>query len=320
MFLGIEIGGTKLQFGVGGGEGPPLATLRRIDVEPQQGAAGIRRQIERMGRALIQEYEVEALGIGFGGPVAVDTGRTVTSHQIEGWDDFPIVEWCRDKFGLPVVLSNDSDAAGLAEARFGAGKGNRVVFYTNVGSGIGGALAIDGQLFRGGSGIASELGQVRPGPDAEQANQTIESIASGWGITAEVRARLAAQEIPSGDTRRGQLDAVDLIRRAGGHPDGLNTKIIAQAAEQGNHLARDVFDRACRTFGWGIAQVVTLLAPNVVVVGGGVSLVAEDLFLLPLQDYVNRYVFPPLAGTFEIRRANLGEEVVVHGVLALAAS
>ena len=320
MFLGIEIGGTKLQFGVGPGEGPPLPILRRIDVEPEDGAAGILRQIEQIGRRLIQEYEVEALGIGFGGPVASDTGRTVTSHQIDGWDDFPIVDWCRDKFGLSTVLSNDSDAAGLAEARFGAGKGNRVVFYTNVGSGIGGALVIDGNLFRGGSGIAAELGQVRPGLDAEQPNQTIESIASGWGITTQVRARLVSRDVPSPDVRTPQLDAADLIRRAGGRPDRLNTKIIARAAEEGNHLARDVFDRACRTFGWGIAQVVTLLAPNVVVVGGGVSLVAEDLFLMPLRDYVNRYVFPPLAATFEIRRANLGEEVVLHGVLALAAA
>ena len=81
-----------------------------------------------------------------------------------------------------------------------------------------------------------------------------------------------------------------------------------------------IFDGACRTFGWGIAQVVTLLSPNVVVVGGGVSLVGEGLFLLPLRDYVNRYVFPPLSGTFEIRRASLGEEVVLYEVLALAAA
>ena len=318
MFLGIEIGGTKLQFGVGAGDGSPLDELERIDVEPEDGASGILQQIERIVSKLIQEYEIEALGIGFGGPVATENGRTVTSHQIDGWEDFPILDWCQGKFGRPAVLSNDSDAAGLAEARFGAGKDNRVVFYTNVGSGIGGALVVDGQLFRGGSGIASELGHVRPGLEAEQPNQTIESIASGWGITAEVRARLASRNIPSPNARTAQLDAADLIRRAGGRPDLLDTKTIARAAEEGNHLAQEVFDRACRTFGWGIAQVVTLLSPNVVVVGGGVSLVGEDLFLMPLRDYVNRYVFPPLAGTFEIRRANLGEEVVLHGVLALA--
>jgi glucokinase len=320
MFLGIEIGGTKLQFGVGSGDGPPLAVLQRIDVEPKEGAQGILGQIEKIGRTMIGEHEIEAVGIGFGGPVDTNTGRTITSHQIDGWDDFPIVDWCREKFALPTVLSNDSDAAGLAEALFGAGKGSSVVFYTNVGSGIGGALVIDGNLFRGGSGIASELGHVRPGLDAQQPHQTIESIASGWGITAQVRARLASKEVPAPNSRMAQLDAADLLRRAGGQPDRLNTKIIARAAEDGNHLAQEVFGRACRTFGWGIAQVVTLLAPNVVVVGGGVSLVGEDLFLMPLRDHVNRYVFPPLAGTFEIRRANLGEEVVLYGILALAAT
>ena len=188
------------------------------------------------------------------------------------------------------------------------------------GSGIGGALVIDGDLFRGGCGIAAELGQVRPGLEAQQPSDTIESMASGWGITAQVRARLASRDFGTEDPRTAQLDASDLIRRAGGRPDRLNTKLIARAAEEGNHLAQGVFDRACRTFGWGIAQVVTLLSPNVVVIGGGVSLVGENLFLMPLRDYVNRYVFPPLAGTFEIRRASLGEEVVLHGVLALAAT
>ena len=312
MFLGIEIGGTKLQFGVGPGNGPPLVALERVEVEPGRGAEPIRAEIARVARPLIERHGVKAVGIGFGGPVDPATGRTITSHQVEGWNDFPLADWARGAFGLPVVLSNDSDSAGLAEARFGAGQGHRVVFYTNVGSGIGGALVIGGQLHRGGSGVAGELGHLRPGLDAERPNQTLESIASGFGVTRAVRERLMRRE------HADEQDTADLMARCGDEPDQLTTKIIAEAAAAGNRLAGEVFDHACRAFGWAIAQMVTLVAPSVVVVGGGVSLVGEELLFEPLRDYVRRYVFPPLAGTFQIIPAALGEEVVVHGVLALA--
>ncbi len=313
MFLGIEIGGTKLQFGVGRGDGPPLVALERLDVQPRHGAEEIRRQIERVAGLLIEQYGVTGIGIGFGGPVDLRTGRTIVSHQVEGWKDFPLARWSQERLGLPTLLANDSDGAGLAEARFGGGKGHRVVFYNNIGSGIGGALVIDGRLYQGGSGVASEIGHLRPGPQAERPDQDLESIASGWALTAAARKLVEAK----GPEDR---DAADLLARCEGRTDRLNTKILAQAAESGNRLALAVFDHACQAVGWAQAQMITLLAPSVVVVGGGVSLAGEETFMAPLRRYVARYVFPPLAGTFEIVPAALGEEVVVHGVLALAAA
>lgn len=312
MLLGIEIGGTKLQFGVGTGNGPPLAELRRLDVNPQQGAEGIRRQIAEFGRHLMEKHKIRGLGIGFGGPVDSQRGRTIISHQVEGWKDFPLATWCREALGVPTILANDSDSAGLAEARFGAGRGQRVVFYTNVGSGIGGALVIEGSLYQGGSGIASEIGHLRPGLAAGHTEETIESISSGWGITAEVRRRLDSIQAAN------DPDVAALIRRCGGQLDRLNTQTIAQAAQAGNRIARAALDRACETYGWAIAQMITLLAPNIVVVGGGVALVGEELWFAPLRRYVDRWGFPPLRGTFSILPAALGEEVVVHGVLAIA--
>ena len=94
---------------------------------------------------------------------------------------------------------------------------------------------------------------------------------------------------------------------------------MAQAARDGNEIAREVLAHACQALGWAIAQAVTLTAPDVVVVGGGVSLMDESLFLTPLRQEVARYVFPPLADTYEILPARLGEAVVVHGALAVAA-
>jgi len=339
MFLGIEIGGTKLQFGVGTGDGQPLAALQREAVQPKEGAAGLLTQMERCARPLIAEHGVRAIGLGFGGPVDSGRGRIVKSHQVAGWDDFPLVDWARQTFGLPAILSNDSDAAGLAEARFGAGRGQRIVFYTNVGSGIGGALVIDGRLYGGAVGIASEIGHLRPGLQSDRPDQTVESLASGWAISAAAQALVTdpvahrlgllveggrprgAESVRQRLIEREEADeraAADLLERCDGRIERLNTQMIAQAAREGNDLAREVFRQACQAFGWAIAQVITLVAPQVVVLGGGVSLSGEEIFVQPLCREVARYVFPPLRNAYQIVPAALDELVVVHGALALA--
>jgi glucokinase len=336
MFLGIEIGGTKLQFGVGKADGGPFVAMERLNVVPKNGAEGIRNQIEDVARRLIAAHDVEAVGLGFGGPIDAAAGRILVSNQIEGWKDFPIVAWATERLGLPAVLANDSDCGGLAEALFGAGKGSRVVFYNNIGSGIGGAFVIDGRLYAGGNGIAAEFGHLRPGPLAERPDQDIESMASGWAITRAVRSRLESPASASpccgpSSSQRGNggscepwgasaQDRSDLLARCENQLDRLNTKIIAEAALAGNRVAMEVFDRAVQTIGWGLAQVITLLTPNVIVMGGGVSLVDDSLLLTPLRQYVQRYVFPPLDGCCRIERAKLGEEMVVHGVLAVTAN
>jgi glucokinase len=311
--LGIEIGGTKLQLAVGAGDGSALDALERLDVDRSRGAAGIRERIERTGRTLLAAHRVERIGIGFGGPVRA--GRVTTSHQVSGWDDFPLVEWCRETFGLPAVLGNDCDAAALAEARLGAGRGRRSVFFVTVGTGIGGGVVIDGQLVGADRPAIAEIGHLRPGLEAVTPDRTVEALAAGPGIEAAVRRRLR-------DPARGAQDDGDvdhLLRLARGDLDALSTRVIAEAAAAGNRLARDAMRTAARGLGWAIAQVVTLLAPEVVVVGGGVSLSDPSVFLDPLRDAVAEYVFPPLADSYSIEPAALGEQVVLYGALALAA-
>jgi glucokinase len=101
--------------------------------------------------------------------------------------------------------------------------------------------------------------------------------------------------------------------------ENVTARLVGQAAADGNQLAVEVLNRSCQVLGWAVAQMITLLAPEIVVVGGGVSLLGEELFFVPLRNAVRRYVFPPLAGSYEIVPAALGEWVVVHGAIALAA-
>jgi glucokinase len=315
MFLGIEIGGTKLQLGVGAGDGSPLVELQRFEIERRLGAEGILRQIEAAGKRLLVTHPIANIGIGFGGPVDAERGVVTTSHQIQGWTGFPLIEWCQKNLQRKTFLQNDCDAAGLAEARFGAGRGQPVVLYVTVGTGIGGGLMIDGSIYRGSGVGAAEIGHLRPGVDAKSADQTVESIASGWGIARAARAALG--KFVEDQSQRAYID--DLLARCGGNAEALTAKTVALAACEGNLLALQIINAARRCLAWAIAQVATIVFPNVVVIGGGVSLMDKKLFLDPLQAEVDGYVFPPLAGKFQLLPADFGEDVVVQGALTIAA-
>lgn len=340
MFLGIEIGGTKVQLGVGDGDGADLADLVRDRVEPEGGAAAILEQIERAGLPLLRRHAIDRAGIGFGGPVEPRSGRVIKSHQISGWDGFPIAAWCRQTLGVETVVGNDCNVAALAEARWGAGAGQSPVYYITVGTGVGGGLVIDGHIFGGDRPAVAEIGHLRPGLLADRPEATVESVSSGWGIADAARARLSGdvsrplstflrtdESSPTPEQMKQRLldldqadeeFAADLLSRCVADPDQLTAKMVAEAACDGNGTAAEILQRAVQTLGWAIAQMITLVAPRIVVVGGGVSLMPQHLFLEPLRTEVARYVFPPLANDYQLQPAKLGESVVVHGAIALA--
>jgi glucokinase len=314
MFLGIEIGGTKLQLGVGRGDGSDFVAFERRNVDIARGGAGIREQIRDVGRELVARHRVQRVGYGFGGPVLGERGIVQTSHQVTGWDDFPLVDWTQNELGVPTTLGNDCDVACLAEACFGAGRDARSVFYVTVGTGIGGGLVFDRRIHGTDRPASAEIGHLRPGLAADRSSMTVESRSAGPGIALATQAtltRLLAQGSPS-------ADALDLLRRCDGQVALLTTKSIGEAAAAGNALARDEYAAAMQTLGWGIAQVITIVAPEVVIVGGGVSLVGDEIFFAPLRAAVQKYAFPPLARSYRLLPAALGESVVVHGALALA--
>jgi glucokinase len=322
MYLGIEIGGTKLQLGVGPGDGT-LAGLWRGPVDVAAGGEGIRRQItaavpELLAQASVDRAQIRGVGVGFGGPVDDATRTVIKSHQIQGWDDFPLADWLAEMLGWPVALGNDADVAGLAEALFGAGKGLSPVFYITIGSGIGGALIIDGEIYRGCGRGAAEIGHLRPGlgkwnketGEYEEGAKVLEEVASGWAIQENARTWAWASLLGQEETA--------LLRLVGGQPDLITTREVAQAADQGDQEALGTLQSAWFWLADGICQMIALLCPRRIVIGGGVSLMGEKLLFEPLREIVACRVFKPFTGCYDIVPAALGEEVVVHGALALA--
>src|SRR5258708_7860534 len=258
-YLGIEIGGTKLQIAVGRGEGEPFRAAWRGVIEASQRASRIQQQIidgveELLGRARITRQQIAGVAIGFGGPVDTHKGLIVTSHQVAGWENFPLVKWFDVNFGWPAVLHNDADTAAFAEAHFGAGKGFDPVLFVTVGSGIGGGLVCGGKIFRGSGAGAMEIGHLRPGHAPRRvssAGASVESIASGFGIEDRARQAIAEWEEatvlvesrfaapadapgagpPKSPTtgRRYPEPFSTLMKLAGGDRDPITTRVISHA-------------------------------------------------------------------------------------------
>lgn len=297
MYCGIEIGGTKLQIGLGAGDGT-LLTLHRETIDAHGGGPAIREQIRLALPLLLEQTGISrrqllAIGIGFGGPVDDQTGSAITSHQVTGWDNFPMVRWVEETFNTKAVLGNDADVAGLAEARYGAGQGYDPLFYVTVGSGIGGALILNGKIHRGTGVGAGEIGHLWADYDLDQTCITptkswniVEHRASGWAIS-----------------------------KAGNVAD---VRQLLTAIQSGDKAASQVLTRARRRLALAISHVIALLCPRRIVIGGGVSLIGEELFFGPLREEIAAIVFKPFAHCYDIVPAKLEEAVVVHGAIALA--
>jgi glucokinase len=308
LALGIEIGGTKVQAGIGSGNGKRLPKgLIRRDVVREYGAEGILRQIIVMVDELLESKrfglsDISRIGIGFGGIVDTNTGVIVKSYQIDGWNNFPLKEWAEERWNKPVFIQNDASAAGLAEALCGAGRGCSRVFYITVGSGIGGGWIRNGKVDDGQGFGAAEIGHTWVPDPVSGTPVELEQVCSGWSIGR--RARSVSEYHPT------------LMTELAGTLEKIDAKIVYLAAEQGDSAANLVLIQTCQTLGLAISNVIALLNPERIILGGGVSLMG-NLFWDQLRKEIKSRAIPYFASQVELVPAELGESVVVIGALCL---
>ena len=296
--LGIEIGGTKLQLCLGGADGQ-IRDRIRFEVNASEGGAGIRKRIEQTVAAIPRKFT--AVGVGFGGPVDWKTGRIHCSHHIDGWDDFPLREWLAPLTGVPVFVDNDANVAALAEAAFGAASGLSPAFYVTLGSGVGGGLVVGGRIYHGSTPGEMEIGHVR----LDKSGVILESRCSGWSVNGRVREAMARE--PASALAQCAAEFV-----------GAEAKALGPALARNDALAAKVIFDVADDLAFGLSHVTHLAHPQIVVIGGGLSLIGEPL-RAAVEAALSKYVMRAFAPGPKVALARLGEDVVPVGALALAA-
>ena len=312
LALALEIGGTKLQAALGTHDGEILARERGA-APASDGAAAILAWFDTAvpklnEKAAEQNATVTGIGVGFGGPVETATGKALVSHQVGGWSDYPIKQHFESRFDLPTYVGNDSSVSAWGEYVCGAGKGTQTFCYMNIGSGIGGGFVISGTLHDGQGYGAAEIGHTyvadwtKPTPGAQN---KLENLCSGWSIEKRLR---AAAKLETG---------TPLYALCAGDPKRITCPLLGQAAREGDAFAIQSLDQVAHGIGTALANVVTLIHPERIAMGGGVSLLG-DVLLDPIRKQVDALCFGVFRKKYEIVPCALGEDVVLVGCLLLA--
>lgn len=298
-YLGIEIGGTKLQIVVGDHDAR-IRERRRFPVDPLKGAAGIRQQIEAAITELIPKWKPVAACAGFGGPVDWRTGRIYRSHHIEGWSEFELGHWLAALTSTSVCVDNDANFAALGEALQGAGAGFNPVLYVTLGSGVGGGLVVDGKIFHGARPGEAEIGHLR----LDREGTILESRCSGWAVDAKIR-------------KLKESGSSSLLCRLVGEAAGGEAKHLYQALEGNDSAAQLILEETAQDLAFGLSHAVHLFHPQVIVLGGGLSLVGKP-WRAAVARALPQFVMEAFAPGPQIRLAALGEDAVPAGCIFAA--
>jgi glucokinase len=305
--IGIDIGGTKIAAGVVAEDGRILERVR-VPTPPDDEPATLAALHAVVDELLARDPRVEAIGVGAAGLVERPGGNARWAPH-NTYRRLELRRLLHERTGLPTSVDNDGNAAAWAEARFGAGAVSDDLVLVNVGTGIGGGLVLNGQLYHGEHGFAGELGHLIVDPDGDRCpcgnRGCLEAMASG--STLGRLGREAAAADPG-----GRLAAL-----AGG-PDLVTGEVVFAAAAEGDKPALALFERVGHWLGVGIASLVTIFDPDLVVVGGGVA-ATGDLLLAPARASFERYVhardhrdLPPVVP------ARLGADAGLVGAATLA--
>ncbi|GAA5230391.1 ROK family glucokinase [Arthrobacter cryoconiti] len=273
MALGIDIGGTKVAAGVVNGSGVILEELR-YDT-PGRDARAVEAVIADLARELGARHNIRSVGIGAAGWMDLDGGTVMFSPHL-AWRNEPLRENLESLLNRPVTVANDADAAGWAEWRFGAGRGNDRMVCLTLGTGIGGALVMDGRVERGSFGLAGEFGHqviVPGGHRCECGNRGCwEQYASGNALGREAR-ELARAKSPM---------ATEMLASVHGRAKDITGTVVTELALAGEATSRELVEEVGEWLGLGIANLAAALDPALFVIGGGLS-AAGDLLLEPAR-------------------------------------
>lgn len=309
--IGVDLGGTNIKIALVDMEGRIVYS----NSEPTGAEMGYEytiNNIKEMIRSCLRETKtqkeaVESIGIGVPGQVDFERGIVSCLPNIPGWVDIPLSKMINEEFDLPVGVDNDVNCAALGEFYYGAGKGSKNVVCITVGTGVGAGIILNGQLIRGISGAAGEVGHLilqDNGGEICGCGNTgcLESLASGPSIV-----KMARDYIAGGKTAKFREIAVNAR---------ITPKIVAEAAKQGDAVSKKIYEITGYWLGIALANVVNLLNPEKIIIGGGVAQ-ADDILLEPVRETIKKRALKISADAVKIVPAQLEESAGVVGASLL---
>ena len=312
-WVGFDLGGTKMLAGVYDVEFRRLGGKRR----KTRGHEGVDAGLDRITRTItdalkdakVNRSQLEGIGIGCPGPLDLERGVVIEAPNL-GWENAPVRDHLERVFGCPAVVINDVDAGVYGEYRFGAGQGAHCVVGVFPGTGIGGGCVYEGRILRGRNSSCLEIGHVQVMPEGPLCGcgqqGCLESVASRLAISAS-----AAQAAFRGQAPRlREIAGTDLANIRSGQ--------LAAAIEAGDTVIESIVRKAAAHIGTAVAGVAHLLAPDIVVLGGGLVEAMPKLYCETVTDAARRFALPSFRNTFEIRAARLGDDAATIGAAAWA--
>lgn len=300
--IGIDFGGTSVKLAVVEG-GRLLTEIRRI---PTQDFDGPDTLIDRIADEIAEMRKaypsVAAVGIGVPGAVNFATGMTYNLTNVRGWTAVPLRDTVAEKTGLPTVIENDANCMAYAEWKYGAAAGFANAVCVTLGTGVGGGLILDGALFRGATYAAGEIGQM---------SVDLDGVPGPYGNSGALERYIGNRQI-------GEM-ALSLYQQKGlSVPSDPSPESLAALANEGDPVAREVWDEVARRLGFCLMNVVYLLNPEIIVVGGGVS-EAGNLLFLPLRETLRNTLTAECFDHLHIVPARFGNTAGLLGSSAMAA-
>ncbi len=308
--LAVDLGGTQIRAALCDASGQIYRRIARLT----QALEGREAVLERIATTIAEAAEgtpfneIAGIAIGAPGPLNPVTGIVLNAPNLPGWQNVPLRGFISERFGRPTFLGNDANLAGLAEATYGAARGVRDVIYLTISTGIGSGIITDGRMLLGAEGLAAEAGHMIVLPDGPVcgcgARGCLEALAAGPAIARDVVTRIKAGK----KSRIPKLVGGDLTR--------VDARVINEAAQTGDKLAIAAFRRGGTYLGIGIANLLRLFNPRMIVLGGSVAK-AGSLLLQPMREAMQAHTLPIYWEGLSIVPAALGDDVGLLGAAAL---
>ncbi len=308
-FVGVDVGGTKVAAGLVDSNGEIRSGIRVPMISHSSAQDGLSAVLSAISQ-LLQEHTAEISGIGICSPGPLDprAGIVLNPPNLPCWRNFPLADAVREIYSVQVHLDNDANAAALAETRWGAGRGHQNVFYATIGTGIGTGIIFDGKIYHGRTGAAGEGGHVSVdyrGPVCACGKPgCIEVLASGTAIARRAREKVA-----------GQQQSL-MLELADGLPDAITGEIVGHAAAAGDPLAREVLIETTDILALWLGNMIDLLDPEVIVIGGGAAALLLPFFD-QLRERIPKLTINPRASEVPIIQARYGPDSGIAGAAAL---